>query len=269
MSDTNFAIAEAVRDTEAEIFNDAAGVETDDASNDPSDRDLEMPEGFDGTPLSEADLIATTSRGHDLPGFDRPATYAAETEEFQKNRERAERAERDNAALIQHYDPQLRERAEQRREFAKSQLIDEAVTNPDRLLDNMAAMNNHRQALDSQRVEGSLAAAHKAYGKDFETAYSQLVNQPQGDPLVRAVVQRIWNAPDPGHMLMRLAYGNELGSGQEAERSSYSASGNPPPFMPQGQRSAPGDRSAEEMSGWGTPGQVGSEKDIFDFAARE
>jgi hypothetical protein len=76
---------------------------------------------------------------------------------------------------------------------------------------------------------------------------------------------------------MRLAYGNELGSGQEAERSepaSYSRSGNPPPFMPQRQRSAAPstrgpDRSAEDMGGWNTRDEPGSEADIFNYAAQD
>lgn len=55
----------------------------------------------------------------------------------------------------------------------------------------------------AQNVNASLGAAHEEHGKNFEAAYRALTSLNPQDPLARAQVQRVWNAPNPGGALMR------------------------------------------------------------------
>jgi hypothetical protein len=55
----------------------------------------------------------------------------------------------------------------------------------------------------AQNVNASLGAAHEEHGREFEAAYRALTGLNPQDPVARAQVQRIWNAPNPGGALMR------------------------------------------------------------------
>jgi hypothetical protein len=68
---------------------------------------------------------------------------------------------------------------------------------------NSARLNDLQTSFNARLVEGSLAAAADTHGGKFETAYKSLTSLNPQDPAARAVVQRIWNSPNPGSALMR------------------------------------------------------------------
>jgi hypothetical protein len=59
------------------------------------------------------------------------------------------------------------------------------------------------QRMVARHVQASLVDAQEQHGEEFDAAYKALTSLPQGDPIARATVQRIWDAPNPGKALMR------------------------------------------------------------------
>jgi hypothetical protein len=95
---------------------------------------------------------------------------------------------------------------------------------PDIFLDPEGWAANQRaeifQEIRAQHVNATLSAAHEEHGRDFEAAYRALTSLNPQDAMARAVVQRIWNAPNPGSALMRWHSQqrtiNEIGDDPEA-----------------------------------------------------
>jgi hypothetical protein len=222
---------EAVRSSEREIFNDAAGVEPKEDSG--LDNSLEQTQGWDGKPLGDDEQLEANFRGRDNTGFDRPLQLAEETNEFETAVQKSRALEAENAQLRQKYEPTIRGDAEARQERARQELIAAALENPDGVLGHMENLRASRAELDTGRVDNSLRAAHEKYGADFERVYGALdpKRNPQHlkDPIARAIVQRIWSAEDPGEALMEWAGRGLVQSGRGESRSA-------PPFMPQPER---------------------------------
>jgi hypothetical protein len=74
-------------------------------------------------------------------------------------------------------------------------------SDPEAWAANQRAQITHE--LTSRHVNAALAEAHEEHGDEFVAAYKTLTSLNPGDPMARAVVQRIWDAPNPGKSLMR------------------------------------------------------------------
>lgn len=255
----DLAVHEAIRATEDEIFNYGAD-HTPEELSPPYERELEQVDGWNGEPLSEAEQWATTMNPNFQSHVDRPIALAQETAELERGSERERQLELENKMLREKFDPDIQAQNLARRAEQEAALVTEAIENPGRLLDNIAATYSSRTALDAGRVESSLQAAAAKYGPEFEVAYKTIVSQPQNDPLARAVVQRVWNSPDPGETLMAVASGSLTGRGE---------SGNPPPFMPGAPRAAPRNNRNIGDDVFERAARAGSEADIWNDATRE
>jgi hypothetical protein len=253
---------EAIADTEREIFNDAAGVAPEAReAGESGTREPEQIQGWNGESLGDHEMIEQNFRGRDSSGNDRPLQLRQETNEFESAKHQAAALQAENAQLRQMYDPNMKAAAREQREQLRSQLLDDAL-DPDRadkLIDGINGLNAHRVELDTARVEQSLAAAVHTHGDEFKKAYLNLISQPKGDPLVRAVVQRIWSDPNPGEMLVTMARGGGI-----PDRSS--SDGQPPPFMPGTRTGAPRSSrrtEADEYSERGRSDLEASEAEIW------
>lgn len=74
--------------------------------------------------------------------------------------------------------------------------------------------------ITARHVNAALNEAHEEHGEDFVAAYSALTGLNPQDPMARAVVQRIWDAPNPGKALMNWHWSErtrqEIGNDPEA-----------------------------------------------------
>lgn len=59
-----------------------------------------------------------------------------------------------------------------------------------------------QQATESRLVEASMADARELHGEKFDKAYQALTSQNPQDPAARALVARIWSAPNAGRAMM-------------------------------------------------------------------
>ena len=228
MSLRELALHEAVADTEAEIFAAGAGIEPEEDNG--LDTSLEQIEGLDGKPLGDEEMLEANFRGRDNTGFDRPLQLAEETNEYETAVREAAALKAENAQLRQKYEPTIRGDAEAQREQLRQNLIRESLENPDGVLGHIDTLRASHHELNTARVEDSLQDAARKYGAEFQRAYRTLTSQPHNDSVVRAVVQRIYNDRDPGEMLMAYARSPEIQGSRDGS--------NPPPFMPQPERSA-------------------------------
>lgn len=58
------------------------------------------------------------------------------------------------------------------------------------------------KSFSTRFVDNSLAAAHEQHGDTFTKAYQAITSQNPQDPAARALVARIWSAPNPGRAMM-------------------------------------------------------------------
>jgi hypothetical protein len=79
--------------------------------------------------------------------------------------------------------------------------IDLMLSNPRQWAANQRA--EILRDIRAENVNASLGAAHEEHGQEFEAAYRALLALNPQDPLARAQVQRVWNAPNAGSALMR------------------------------------------------------------------
>lgn len=83
----------------------------------------------------------------------------------------------------------------------------EANAPPDIILDPEGWAAHQRaeimHEIRAHHVNATLNAAHEEHGRDFEAAYKALTSLDRNDPMARAQVNRIWNAPNPGATLMK------------------------------------------------------------------
>lgn len=111
---------------------------------------------------------------------------------------------------------------------------------------NEAARRSGAADHTAERVNSSLQHAHQRHGKDFEQAYTDIVDAAQRNPRVRGVVQSIWDSPDPGSALMQ-AWSGLAGMDFAAKQF-----GNMPfaPGLRSMQRRSPHEGSARRSRGW-------------------
>lgn len=259
MSYTHDPLAEAVRETESEIFNEAAEAEP--AAADDFERGPEQSDGWEGA-LDPAELAATNIYGHTLTG--QPLKLAEEQNEFEKMQAELNAARR----VIQQLDPQIQaqrdsQRYEQEERFNKWQ-IDALGKTPQ---ENMEELQNFRQAAVKEgqeiaRVDSSLSAAAEAHGEKFQAAYAELQRVGANEKTefgFSPTVQRVWQSPDSGRALMD--WHNNGGAGP------YRSASNPPPFMPGQRHAAP--RSSGEWGERGSSVLSNEEEDVFAYGAQE
>jgi hypothetical protein len=195
---------ELVANTEREILASAFDLEPEDLPGyipDDDGEDLEAVESWDGSPLSDEEQFETAINGHTESGFDRPLQLA-ESEGYER-----EIAARDEAIatmqqqlgeLQQRADPGLQQRMAQQRE----ELMYGVVANPERAIEYVSSLEGQLAAMQASRVNASLGAAHRDYGRDFEAAYKNLTSMDRNNPAARNLVQSIWDDPEPGKALM-------------------------------------------------------------------
>ena len=209
-------LAGAIAGTEQEIFDDAND-RTEDENN--GDRSLEEMD----------DVPGETEEGDDEPDEEEPDGETDETEEeidaaSEEDGEDPEPTQSEDRGRIP--SSRLREETERRRaienerdnlraELAafrvqqqqRPQPQQEQPAKPDIWSDPEAWAADQRAQIANEfaarHVNASLAEAHETHGEEFVAAYKALTSLPQGDPIARATVQRIWEAPNPGKALMR------------------------------------------------------------------
>jgi hypothetical protein len=257
----------AIRDTEREVFN--AGVNGYDGDEDTDNQlldELSQPEGWDGGDLPIEEVAHRNIYGDTSTNFDRPIameteqTLAAENERLRQERDAAVAGYNQYVAM-----PQLEAALEQRREQFREHMMahgyydcDRDNAKTDRLMAASDRMNQHAQALESGRIEASMAHAHAKYGHDFEDAYNDLTSMDHTNPLARNIVQHVVGTADPGEALMQL-HGNNLVQGLGPST--------PPPFMgsaPLPPHTYRPQRPVDTLDGgWGDPE---TEQDVFNSA---
>jgi hypothetical protein len=227
-------IAGAIADTEQEIFDEALGQGEDDNDGDTSLEEMddvpgETEAGDEET--SEPDKATEDEGEADNPDdasteLDEEAEEAAQEEpdgsrrvplarlRQETERRRAIEQERDNfRAQLAAYHAQVAHAEAQRRAAAERQdnqqsedaSIDLLFSKPaDFMARERAQMRAElRHEMRSDHVNASLGEAHEEHGAEFEAAYKALTGANAADPVARAAVQRVWEAPNPGKALMR------------------------------------------------------------------
>jgi hypothetical protein len=259
---TDDVVNDMIRDTEREIFSEAVNGYEDDASNQIIE-DLSQAEGWDGFPLSDAEIGARTMQAETGVNFDRPLQM--ETEQTLAAERDALRQERDAWAAAYQRDamtPQTEAARQQTRQQVEDKLYNEygvLLTDPaksDRFLANEVEKQALVQTLQTDRINQSFAEAHHRYGDEFAERYNAFVRQPV-DAISSAIAHRFANAEDPGEAFMQLTDGNLT---------------RPPPFMPASspyRHLGPSPRQSraraprDGMGGWG---DAFVEDDIFRSA---
>ena len=270
-------IKSMVHDTEAEIFDYAAGHPdpkeyffTDD---DIEELDLAETEGWDGKPLLQDEIAYRSIYGDSDTGIDRPIALAEEEAE-QSELARAQQTIADlqeaRARDVVQFDPQIQASLQEQRENENYQVMN----NPDAARQLLYRQQQENQMLQQHiakqqetSVNANLAAYANEYGEDFRTAYSDLTSLNPNNPVHRSLVQEIYNADDPGAALMDWHANGGAQVHGRGRRGVDLPSLNSQ--MPGASRSARSSRAADpgEMSGWSTPGGWGgSEEEQSIFA---
>jgi hypothetical protein len=247
-------ITESVAEIERELLDSAFDRDPDERTG--IDHDLEDVEGWDGDPLSLAEIAHTSIHGWDEDSnYDRPLQAAAEnilTADVE-----ALRAERDLYAgrLLEIANgPEMRER--QLQQFSDNLYNQMGVVPTD--YDNgarlMGAINETREDLTNH----SFRAAHLEHGDDFVDAFNGLMDSGN-----QAIAQQITSARDPGRALMEWHNGTPGASGRGGGMPSLNSQQN---YGYRGQSSRSSGRGhgrdlAEERSGWG---DEATEQDFFN-----
>jgi hypothetical protein len=264
---------ELVANSDAEIFADAFDMDVRELPNyqeDADDDDFGSPEGWDGEPLGDDELVEQAAHGHPDNGFDRPLQLAEDQRHGQEIAGRDElisEYERQIADLRMRADPGRQQRLAQQRE----EIMHGIIANPEEALRAMGDLHSQNAALIASRVEASMGAAHREHGPEFERAYQNLTSMDPGNQAARNLVQSIYNDRDPGRALMDWhgvsgghtpramgpgtlrgvslpSLNSATGGGSPTRSSRFSSSGH--------------------MDGWGDEDMnAGDERDIFRSAA--
>ena len=212
-------IAGAIADTEQEIFDEALEQPEDD-----NDGDTSLEEMDDGIPGDEEEgddePDATGEEGEE--GEEEPDDPDATTEQDDEAPQPApEGRERIPSSRLRE-ETERRRQIEQERDTLRTQLAafqaalqvqqrpppqQEQPAKPDFWSDPEAWAANQRAEIarefTAKHVNAALSEAHEEHGDEFVAAYRALTSQNPQDPVARAAVQRIWDAPNPGKALMR------------------------------------------------------------------
>ena len=206
-------IAGAIADTEQEIFDEALGQPEDD-----NDGDTSLEEIDDDVPGEEEEGDDTEPDNPD----DEASAASEEDESTQQEPEREEQLGPVPSARLRD-ETRRREAIEQELATARAQLAayqvaqqqaqqrsqpqHEQPAEPDLFSDPVAWAANEREKnmreFTARHVNASLADAHEQHGDEFTAAYKTLTSLNRSDPIARATVQRVWDAPNPGKALMR------------------------------------------------------------------
>lgn len=210
-------LAGAIAGTEQEIFDEATGQE--EAENN-GDRSLEEMD----------DDIPGESEEGDEPDEEEP-DGEAEDDETEEEIDAASEEDGEEPEPTQSEDrgripsSRLREETERRRAVeselanARAQIAaiqvsqqqrqqpqQEQPAKPDMWSDPEAWAADREAQLEqrvvARYVESSLVRAQKAHGEEFSAAYKAATSLNTGDPQARALIQSIYNSPDPGEALM-------------------------------------------------------------------
>jgi hypothetical protein len=266
MSDVyDSTIRQMVADTEKEVFWEGIGEqEPTDHENQLVD-ELSQPEGWDGDDLGIEEIAARTMDGDNPQNFDRPVQM--DNEITLSNKLAAAEQQRDAALHL--YDEHVAAPTRELQRTAHREQVRQNLENQygmfgfddaklDQFIADHSASVQHAQALQSARIEASMAAAHQKYGDDFLDAYNDLTAMKPDSALARDIVQTMVSTSDPGEALMQL-HGNSLVRALGPSRS--------PPFMPRSwgppHASRPTRSSAAMDAGWG---DQQTEQDVFNSA---
>jgi hypothetical protein len=217
-----------VADTESEIFDETMGIQNRDEA--PVDIDeLSQVEGWDG-PVSDQELMASAIQGEtgDYIG-DRPLQHQHELDVDQENRalrDQLAQAEQQRQALINQYDPYVRDQrqAKQQEFMYEHGLVSVDDSKANALFGYMNQLEQNRDQANRDRINSSMARAHEEYGRDFDATYTSLQQMDPNNPLTGQIMRTVLDSPDPGQSLMSLHQNDvvaSLGTGRYT---------NPPPF---------------------------------------
>lgn len=233
MKNTDDMLTDAIRRTDAEIF--AAAMDTEEPSDD-ADKSLEeMGDGLEGNTVeAEADETETdegdeseaegeSEEGEGEEGTDTTgktpaveeepkdakglrAALLAERKARQAAETRATSVESESRTQFAAMNDRL-DKALQAMAGGKPKATAETDEGPDVFVDpegfKNSIVNSVQQNYTLRRVAETFADAHEAHGKEFEAANTALGTLDKANPVDRATVQKIANAPNPGKALMK------------------------------------------------------------------
>jgi hypothetical protein len=213
-------VAGAIAGTEQEIFDEATGQEEAENNGDHSLEEM------------DDDIPGETEEGEDEPDEESPDGEAEDDDEEGEELDAASEEDGEEPEPTRSEDrgripsSRLREETERRRaieqerDTLRAQLAafqvhqqqrpqpqQEQPAKPDIWSDPEAWAADQRaqiaQEFTARHVNAALAEAHEQHGDEFVAAYRQLTSLNPADPVARATVQRIWDAPNPGKAIMR------------------------------------------------------------------
>jgi hypothetical protein len=258
-------IANAVRESEQEIFHEAVdGQEPDVAGDRQIVAEGSAVEGWDGRALSQEELAAVNLYGHPENGQDRPV----EESEAAALRDQVTHLQQQNAALEQWRqnwidEPVLEQNRQQIRETARNNMFerygifDDGSDKFDRFINDVTAAQQQTQALQDHRVNSSMQEARERYGADFDRTFESIASMRADNPMAQQIARSIVDAPDPGEAVMQW-HDSQVVAGLNGGRSV--------PFL--SQHAAPRGaargrvKADDELSGSGF-GQRDVEEDVF------
>jgi hypothetical protein len=252
---------EGVLNTEIEILADALDQEPEEfegyVGDEDDGTDLEQTEGWDGKPLGDEEQWETNVNGHTDSGIDRPIALRegqAYEDALRQRDEQIAVLRQQNTAQAMALDPDRQWRIEQQRVNEVTQMYENPEAYYDQTNAERAAMANRIHQLESDRVNASLRAAHEEHGTEFDKAYRQMTSMDPSHYAARALVQSVWNSPDPGAALMEMHYATGGQNMPRAVGGQHSA-GHLPPSLNSGTRyggstSRSYGRSQRDSSGW-------------------
>jgi hypothetical protein len=215
-------IAGAIADTEQEIFDDALGQPEDDGDGDTSLEEMDDDIPSDAEEGDEGDEPESPDAEGEEESDDPDATAEQDDEAPQPPPEGRERMPYGRLRKEVREETERRRQVEQERDTLRAQLAafqvaqaqqprpqpqQEQPAKPDFWSDPEAWAANQRadivREFTARHVNAALSEAHEEHGEEFVAAYRALTSQNPQDPVARAAVQRIWDAPNPGKALMR------------------------------------------------------------------
>lgn len=200
--------------TQLEIFEDALADKQEDEIADETDTSPEEMEA-----ILDEDVPQDEEEGENED--DDPDAQSEQDDGTQQEPERDEQPGPVPSARLRD-ETRRREAIEQERDTLRAQLAafqavqqmqqrpapqQEQPAQPDIWSDPEAWAANQRDQIarefTAKHVNAALAEAHEEHGDEFVAAYRALTSQNPQDPVARATVQRVWDAPNPGKALMR------------------------------------------------------------------
>jgi hypothetical protein len=107
------------------------------------------------------------------------------------------------AVFSERADPYRQQRERAAEEEGELQIISRPREARQLMYQQHQIITEQRRELEANKVNHQLAAVHRAYPEEFETAYKALLRLDRRDPAAQAQVQAIWNAPHSGAALMQ------------------------------------------------------------------